>query len=253
MGIPIQTPMGATGGAGIFTAIDNSAELGAIAAELATIAAALTTMITVNESKYWGTAALAVPGSPAASLANISSMLADMNRTIIDLRKNQEALAGAIGELSSAQKHQTKVNEKIQAMQAVALADQIETNRFTKDETIAALQRNGIEPQPQPNILEVMKEKLVHGTQFSLSTDFSTTIQNIGNKALSELSDYITNTTVYTYGQAQLTNLWAKLGLNKVAAAAADPAKVAADAAKTAAAAAAKSGVWTPSVTPPNP
>ena len=52
MGIPIQTPMGATGGAGIFTAIDNSAELGAISIELATVAAALTTMISTNQLQW---------------------------------------------------------------------------------------------------------------------------------------------------------------------------------------------------------
>lgn len=246
MGIPIQTPMGATGGAGIFTAIDNSIELAAIGAAIAE-------MNIANETLYWGTPALAVPGSPAASLANIASMLADLNRTLIDIQKNQQALAGAIGELSSTQKHQTKVNEKLQTMQATALADQIETNRFTRAETVAALQRNGIEPQPQPDVITVMKEKLVQGTQFSLSNDFATNVKSLGDKALTELGDYITNTTIYTWGQAQLTNLWAYLGLNKVTAAAADPAKVAADAAKVNAAALAKAGTWTPNVTPPNP
>lgn len=252
MGIPIQTPMGATGGAGIFTAIDNSAELGAISIELATVAAALTTMISTNQLQ-WGTPALAVPGSPAASLANISSQLANLNDTLIDIQRGQSTLAGAIGELSSSMKQQSLTNQRAETLQSMAIADQIETNRFQRAETIAALARNGIEPQPVPPILDTLKEKLVQGSQLNLSAEFQTSVQGIADKMFTYLKDYIVNSSVVTWGQSQITTLWAYLGLNKLTAAVADPAKAAAEAAKKASSAVARSGVWVPPVIPPNP
>jgi hypothetical protein len=253
MGIPITTPMGATGGAGLFTAIDNSLELGAISVELATIAAALTTIITVNEAKYWGTTALVVPGSPAASLANISSQLANLNDTMIDIQKGQSALTGAIGELSSAMKQQSLGASRLETLQAMAVADQIETNRFQKTETIAALQRNGIAPQPTPPIIDTLKEKISQGALLNLSTEFQTSVQGVATKLITQLKDYIVNSSIVTWGQAQLTSFWAYLGLNKLTAAVADPAKAAAELAKKASSTAARTGVWVPPVIPPNP
>lgn len=246
MGIPIQTPMGATGGAGIFTAIDNSVELGAQAAALQEIALALSTMVVANETKYWGTAALAVPGSPAASMANIASMLADVNTTMISIKNQQAEILEATKGLASAVQQQTQTMNTMATMQSMAVADQIKTNAHDRAETVAALARNGIEPQPEPDVKERMKEVLRNSTEMYGLSEFSAWTNNMVDKLLTELTDYIKKTAPYIYASDALSAVGTKI--KSVLADLGDFISTnAADLGKQARALAAKTGIWTPS------
>ena len=246
MGIPIQTPMGATGGAGIFTAIDNSAEFGTIAAELATISANLTTMISLNQSTYWGSSALLVPGSPAASLANISSSLADIKELLIVMKDKQVDLQGSLNALTNAVQAQTQVHTNVQSLTAMMVADQIRINDFTMKETMASLRRNDIEPQPIANPIDLLKSTLQTSTSFSVSTDFLTSFNNLTTTAINVTKNYITNSAPYIWGQQTLEKLWQGLGLNRLTEALANPAGKVKQTAAEARAVQARLGTWTP-------
>lgn len=238
MGIPIQTPMGATGGAGIFTAIDNSLELAAIATALSAIAAA-------NQAQ-WGPAALTVPGSPAASLANISTMLADINDNLRTIREQSVALQGSLSELSNSLKAQTQATHSVQTLQAMAVQDQIKNNAFVKAETVAALQRNGIEPQPEPDVKTLLKDSVKGATEFTVSSNFLTSVTSVANGALTTLTNYIKTSSIYTWAQGSLNTLWSSLGLNKLTEKVTNAETTAQETIGKARSIAARSGTWIP-------
>lgn len=247
MGIPIQTPMGATGGAGIFTAIDNSAEFGIIAAELAAITAALATMITVNQTQ-WGPSALAIPASPAASLAIIGSQLIDINENLRIISDKNVALQASLSEISNVMKAQTQATHALQTLQAMAVSDQIANNDFVKKETIAALKRNGIEPQPVTSVTELLKENLETATKFTVSTNFLASISSIASSCITILTNYIKTTVPVTWAQGQLDKLWSALGLNKITEAVANADETLKKKAQELKSVAQKTGVYTPGV-----
>lgn len=245
MGIPIQTPMGATGGAGIFTAIDNSIELGAIGTELGVIAAALTTMIATNQVQ-WGPAALTVPGSPAAALANIATQLSILNDNLVEIKNKNVALQGSLSELSNSLKAQTHATHALQTLQAMAVSDQITNNAFVKAETVAALQRNGIEPQPAPDVKQLLKDNIKGAVEFSTSANFTAGLLSISSSALTMLTNYIKTSSLYTWAQASLDKLWASLGLNKLTERLTNPEQYLKEKAAEAEKIKARTGVWTP-------
>lgn len=230
-------------GPGTTTLVDDAAL--AIAAQTAALEV-IAASNTLQMDALWGAAAVAIPGSPRNSLANISTQLATLNDNLMTMKEQQRALTGALGEFSNTMKAQNAQAQKMEVLQTMAITDQIETNRFTKAETVAALQRNGIDPQPQPPILDTLKEHLKTSTQFGLAAELQSSVQSMARKALEGLKTYILESTVVTWGQAQLTSLWAYLKLNKLTSKAANPIDVANDKIKKTSIESAKIGVWVP-------
>lgn len=222
-----------------------TAQTTALTTAFTALTAQLTAMNTLNETKYWGTAALAVPASPAASLAIIASQLVDINENLREIKDKSTALQGSLSDLSNSVKAQTQAVQASCTLQSMAVQDQIMNNAFAKAETIAALQRNGIEPQPAPDILNMLKANLASASQFTISTNFVSGLNSLSNTCISTLSSFITNSAAVTWAQDKLTNLWAALGINKLKEAAVNPTVVAAEAAQKVRSAAARSGVWT--------
>lgn len=218
---------------------DYTVELGLLNTNLAAINLTLQSSI--------GQAALVIPGSMAASSANTAGMLSDISDTLNELKKATQGLVAATSELSNSVKSQTLTMKRMETLQSMAVVDQIEFNRFATAESKAALERNGIDPQPTPSILATIKARLAQAAQFSVTTDFTTSVKDISDNALSQVTQYIQSTAIYTWGQSQLTALWAALGLNKITAKVANAEETAAEASRGVRSAAAKSGVWTPS------
>jgi len=253
MGIPIQTPMGATGGAGIFTAIDNSVELGAIATALGTIAATISAQAALNEAKYWGTPALLIPGSPAASLGIIGQQLIDLNENLRDLRNKNVALNGTLSAISNGIAAQTQSINATNVLTSMAVTDQITNNAVVRNETYAALGRNGIQIQPLPNIPELLKQTLTVSTQFSISTNFLGSITSISNSLIQILINYLKTSFPVVWAQGALDRLWAALGINKLVQKIADADRTLAETAADLRNTAARGGTFVPVVAPPTP
>ena len=252
MGVPITTPMGATGGAGIFTAIDHGLELNALNAQLIALNAQLIAESTLYETKYWGTPALAIPGSPAASLANSAKMLAEIADTMTAMRRNQDTLSSTLNELSSSIKLMSSSASRMENLQSMAIADQISMNQFQKTETVAALKRNNIEPAALPTFEATLKEVVTGATTMHSLAEFQSFSQNIATKAFNTAKDWITTTYIYTAGENAIKDLMTTMGLTKTLSKVSDPVAEAAETAKQAGLASARTGIWTPTVVPPS-
>lgn len=252
MGVPITSPMGATGGAGIFTAIDHGLELNALIAQMIALNSQIVAESVLYETKYWGTPALAVPGSPAASLANSAKMLAEIADTMTAMRRNQDTLASTLNELSSSIKLLSSSASRMENLQSMGIADQISMNQFQKSETVAALKRNNIEPAPLPTFEATLKEVVTGATTMHGLAEFQSFSQNISTKAFNTAKDWITTTYIYTAGENAIKDLMTTMGLTKTLSKVSDPVAEAAETAKQAGLASARTGIWTPTVVPPS-
>jgi hypothetical protein len=251
MGIPITTPMGATGGAGTFTAINHGPDLLAISNQVAAINIQLIQDSVLNETMLWGTPALAVPGSPASSLANSAKMLAEIADTLTVMRRNQDTLSSTLNELSSSVKLLSSSASRMENLQSMAISDQISMNQFQKSETVAALKRNNIEPAPLPTFEATLKEVVTGATTMHGLAEFQSFSQSITTKAFNTAKDWISTTYIYTAGEQAIKDLMSTMGLTKALAKVSDPIAEAAETAKQAGLASARTGVWTPTFVPP--
>jgi hypothetical protein len=252
MGIPISTPMGATGGAGVFTAIDHTLDFTALTSQVAAINIQMIQESVLYETKYWGTPALVVPGSPASSLANSAKMLAEIADTLTAMRRNQDTLSSTLNELSSSLKLLSSAAARMENLQSMAVADQISMNQFQKTETVAALKRNNIDPAPLPEFKTTLKEVVTGATTMHGLAEFQSFSQSITNKAFEAAKDWISTTYIYTAGEKVIKDLMTTMGLTKVLAKVSDPVAEAAELAKQAGLTGAKTGVWAPTPTPPS-
>jgi hypothetical protein len=227
---------------------DYTIELNAIAASLGTIAATLATQATLNETKYWGTTALLVPGSPAASLAIIGAQLLAVNDNLKAVESKSTALNGTLGAIANSIAAQTQTLNAANVLTCMAVQDQIVNNTITRNETYAALGRNGIQIQPFPNIPELLKQNLAISTQFSISTNFLGSITSISNSLIQILINYLKASIPAVYAQAALDKLWAALGVNKLIASIAELDRKTQKAAQTLADTAARGGTYIPGI-----
>jgi hypothetical protein len=251
MGIQIATPMGATGGAGVFTAIDHTLDFAALTNQVAAINIQLI-QDSVQAETFWGPPALAIPGSPAASLANSAKMLAEIADTLTAMRRNQDTLSSTLNELSSSVKLLSSAASRMENLQSMAVADQIAMNQFQKSETVAALKRNNIEPASLPDFETTLKEVVKSSTTMHGLAEFQSFSQSIATKAFDTAKDWISTTYIYTAGEKAIKDLMATMGISKALAKVSDPVAEAAETAKQAGLASARTGVWTPTVVPPS-
>jgi hypothetical protein len=252
MGLQISTPMGATGGAGLFTAVDYTLDFAALTNQVAAINIQLIQDSVLNETMLWGTPALAVPGSPASSLANSAKMLAEIADTLTAMRRNQDTLSSTLKELSTSVKLLSNSATRMENLQSMAIADQISMNQFQKSETVAALKRNNIEPAPLPTFEETLKEVVKGSTTMHGLAEFQSFSQSIATKAFETAKDWISTTYIYTAGETAIKELMTTMGLTKTLAKLSDPVAEAAETAKQAGLASARTGIWTPTVVPPS-
>lgn len=208
----VPTPFGGTVNGSI---PDYTIEFSAIVASLGTIATVLSTQAALNETKYWGTTALLVPGSPAASLGIIGQQLIDLNENLRELKNKNVALNGTLNAISNGIAAQTQTLNATNVLTSMAVTDQITNNNIVRNETYAALTRNGIQIQPLPNIPELLKQNLAISTQFAISTNFLGSLTSISNSLIQILINYLRTSFPVIYAQGMLDKLWAALGINK--------------------------------------
>jgi hypothetical protein len=167
MGVPIQTPMGATGGAGVFTAIDNGVELTAIATAITTQGVALTLEIErLRLTLATLTAAIgAVADSAKASSGAITSV------------------AKAVGNASSA------VSDAAVTQQAMA-SSVIKKNNLDTSITLQSMENNGIPVPEQPSIIEQLKSQLKEGTIISQVNKVEGFVKDKINSSISDATDW---------------------------------------------------------------
>jgi len=198
-----------------------------------------------------GPAASGVPGSIRNSLAGQATELTNLSEILEKMRESQDSLVTSLGELSSTVKTTNSTLGDMATVQSIAAADQMATNSFQKQETLAALKRNSIEPATLPTIQEIIKEAIDNSSIMRASAEFQSAVSSVTNNILSTISDYIKQSAIYVWGKETLETFWTNLGLSKAAKALKDPAGVVGVANRTAANAVTKAGGWKPSTTEP--
>jgi len=199
-----------------------------------------------------GQLANSVPGSVRNSLANQATVLAGISNTLMDLNDNSIKMTAAISELSSSIKIIGSTLNQIATVQQIAVSDQIANNNFQQRETEAALERNDIKPAKAPDFQSIVQTQIANSTIMNATSAFSTAINDFSSKIVTGATNYIAQTEIVTWGKATIENLLVKLKLTKAASIIANPEEVAIKASKNASNAKAASGLWTPTVLPPD-
>lgn len=199
-----------------------------------------------------GQLANTVPGSVRNSLANQAAVLAGISNSLMDLNDNSTKMTAAISELSSSIKIIGSTLNQIATVQQIAVSDQIANNNFQQRETEAALKRNDIEPAEAPDFKGVIEKQIANSAIMNATSAFSTAINDFSSKIVSGATSYIAQTEIVTWGKATIENLLVKLKLTNAASNIANPEQVAIKASKNASNAKATSGLWTPTVLPPD-
>jgi hypothetical protein len=163
MGVPIQTPMGATGGAGVFTAIDNGVELTAIATAI--------TAQTVVLKQIQGT------------LANLVSAVGAVGDTA-------KASSGAILSVSKAVGNaSTAVSDAAVTQQAMA-SSMIKKNNLDTSITLQSMENNGVTVPEQPSIVDQLKSQLKEGAIISQVNKVEGFVKDKINSSISDATDW---------------------------------------------------------------
>lgn len=203
--------------------------------------------LTIVLDKSIGLMAEAVPGSPRNSVAGTASALTNVAELLEEMKKTQDDLVSNLAELSTTVKATNNTLGDMATVQSIAVADQMSTNSFQKQETLAALKRNNIEPAPLPTIQEVIKETVANSSIMRASAEFQGAVSDTTNAILTKITDYVKQSALYTWGNEQLTSLWTSLGLSRTAKAVVNPAATMATQRRNLVNAKTKAGLWTPS------
>jgi len=237
---------------GVITTYDHTMDFLQLTTAVGFIAEEMASFMLLYETKYWGSTALAVPGSPAASLANSARMLTEIADTMTAMRRNQDTMASTLNELSSSIKLMSSAASRLENLQSMAVADQISMNQFQKSETVAALKRNNIEPAFLPNFATTLKEVVSGASTMHGLAEFQSFSQSITGKAFDTAKDWITTTYIYTAGEKAIKDLMTTMGLTKVLAKVADPQAEIAEAAKQLSFGQARAGIFVAGAVPPS-
>lgn len=123
--VPAVTPMGATGGAGTFTAFDYTGLITAVGLQLQAIQTAL------NGA---GGTDTAVPGSLLSIMAETKNQLTEVNKGIAEISKlmatQTAAMSGLAAAVEKATGNYVSMAASSQALQALALSETIKHNEF---------------------------------------------------------------------------------------------------------------------------
>jgi hypothetical protein len=201
--------------------------------------------------KNFGELATTIPGSPRNSFANQAAVLAGISNSLMQLNDNSVKITNSISELSSTLKIINVTMNNMATLQGIAVADQVSNNNFNQRETVAALQRNDIEPAPIPEFREIVEKQIQDSTIMKATTAFSNAVSSISNNIIDSAINYISQTEIVTWGKKQIEDLMIKLKLTKVANIAANPSQAASITAKNTANVQATSGLWKPGIQPP--
>ena len=208
--------------------------------------------LVLSVEKNWGELALTIPGSIRNSEANQAAVLATISNSLMDLNDNALKMTATISELSTTIKLMNSTFNTMAAVQKLAVSDQISANNFQQRETVAALQRNDIEPTVAPDFKKVIEQQITNSSLMSATTAFTTLITDFSNSIITGATNYISQTEIVTWGKATIENLLVKLKLTRAANAVANPEEVAIKAAKNTVNTKAGAGLWAPTVIPPD-
>lgn len=208
--------------------------------------------LVLSVEKNWGELALTIPGSIRNSEANQAAVLATISNSLMDLNDNALKMTATISELSTTIKLMNSTFNTMAAVQKLAVSDQISANNFQQRETVAALQRNDIEPTVAPDFKKVIEQQITNSSLMSATTAFTTLITDFSNSLITGATNYISQTELVTWGRTTIEGLLVKLKLTKVANAVANPEEVAIKAAKNTVNTKAGAGLWAPTVIPPD-
>jgi hypothetical protein len=163
MGVPIQTPMGATGGAGLFTAIDNGAELTAIATAI---------------------------NAQTVVLKQIQGTLADLVSAVGTVADTAKASSGAILSVSKAVGNASSAVSDAAVTQQAMAASVIKKNNFDTEVVSQTLTQNGQELPKLPSVADQIKSQLKEGTIISQVSKVENFVKDKINSTLSEAEDW---------------------------------------------------------------
>jgi len=163
MGVPIQTPMGATGGAGVFTAIDNGAELTAIATAI---------------------------NAQTVVLKQIQGTLADLVSAVGAVADTAKASSGAILSVSKAVGNASSAVSDAAVTQQAMAASVIKKNNFDTEVVSQTLTQNGQELPKLPSVADQIKSQLKEGTIISEVSKVENFVKDKINSTLGDAEDW---------------------------------------------------------------
>lgn len=109
-------------------------------------AAAAIILQTAANEKLWGTAGLAIPGSPISMMQVQAQSLNDMASIMASMMENQKDIAANLSVIQTALAGLTVHVANGVTTSQVAVADQIKNNKFSQQTTNAALERSELPP-----------------------------------------------------------------------------------------------------------
>lgn len=174
MGVPIQTPMGATGGAGTFTAIDNGAELTAIATAIGTSSAAL-----------------------IAEIERLRFTIASATTALTSIAENTKTTAGAVSDINSAIGSLSTAVHDASSTAQIAAANQVKKNNFDMAVTKQGLAKNGEEEPKQPPLKEQIKESVKDGMEMHSESKAAGFVTQKITDGIADIQKWITESEVY--------------------------------------------------------
>jgi hypothetical protein len=173
-----------------------------------------------------GATSYATPGSVRTSLDNLVTKMADIDATLDKIVTNQSALESQLKEMAFALQAQTNAATQQTYLQSVALMDQLENNAITQAETRAALERNGIEPQPAVDVKTLVKKSVSNAGIMKTTTEFSSAVSNTVNGIIDSTLNWIKTSGPVVYAQDAIKQTFENVAIFKTVKAAFNPTSV---------------------------
>lgn len=212
MSIPVVSVLSGTTN-GVITFPDNTPELVALTAA---VTAGLTAQLAAFELAF-GPAAFAIPGSPANQLAGIVQQLSHISVNIAVMQGKMTDQQLTMESLSSCVQQMGLAINQFESTHSIAVADQLKHNNFQQRESVAALKRNDIEPQPEPSFKETLVSTVKNSSEIHTSSEVSAQIKAVSTGMFSRLENYIANSWLVTQVEGFIKRLLSHFTINKVA------------------------------------
>jgi hypothetical protein len=211
MSIPVVSVLSGTTN-GVITFPDNTPELVALTAA---VTSGLTAQLAAFELAF-GPAAFAIPGSPANQLAGIVQQLSRISDNVAVMQGKMTDQQLAMESLSSCVQQMGLAINQFESTHSIAVADQLKHNNFQQRESVAALKRNDIEPQPEPSFKETLVSTVKNSSEIHTSSAVSAQINAVSTGMFSRLENYIANSWLVTHAEAFIKNILGQFNINKL-------------------------------------
>jgi hypothetical protein len=155
-------------------------------------------------------------GTLGYSLMQINKTLSAISLSHAEIPNLQVDTQQCLSDITTALQHASLSINRLESLHSMAVADQLKNNRFQQQETVAALERNNIAPQPMPSMKQVVEDNVKDSTTIHTSASVTAQVNQVTSNLFAGLENYIANSWLVTQVEGFFKKIASNIGLKRL-------------------------------------